>query len=99
MIALGHYGPTINDWDDSRVTNFSRLFDPTRGSPFNFEVFNDTVVFNETLSKWNTSAATTMHAMFASSVFFDQDLSNWDVSNVVDMSNMFGQTWNFNQNL
>jgi len=38
--------------------------------------------FNEDISSWDTSSATTMRRMFYEAYQFNQDISNWDVSNV-----------------
>ena len=58
------YGPTINDWDVSRVTDFSTVFE-------NAETFNDPI------GDWDTSQATSMASMFRNAALFDQDISRW----------------------
>lgn len=96
------YGENIGDWDVSRVRSFRRVFDAGR---------NQTAVcverdgscrtgrFNEDISKWNTSSATSFHGMFAHQVNFNQDLSNWDTSRVTAMSHMFFGCSSFNSDL
>ena len=70
------YGPTMNDWNTSSVTDMRLLF------------FNRTT-FNEDISNWDTSSVTTMYAMFRSAALFDQDIGGWNVGNVTDMRFMF----------
>jgi len=40
--------------------------------------------YNEDLSGWDVSSATTMDQMFEEAEAFNADLSGWDVSNVTD---------------
>ena len=58
------YGTTINDWDVSRITDLSTLFE-------NAETFNDPI------GDWDTSQATNMASMFRGAALFDQDISEW----------------------
>lgn len=69
------YGRPIGTWCVSQIVDFSRLFKDKR--------------FNEDLSGWDTSRATTMANMFDGAIIFNQDLSSWDTSSVGDMSSMF----------
>ena len=76
----------IGDWDVSRVTDMSRLFERCEG-------------FNQPLNGWNVSRVTDMQAMFASCHSFNQPLNDWNVSNVTDMRRMFSICTEFNQPL
>ncbi len=53
--------------------------------------------FNNDISDWNVSGATTMKRMFAGAKIFNQDISSWDVSNTTNMDNMFVGADAFNQ--
>ena len=66
------YGP-IEDWDVSKVTDMSKLF----------EYYLN---FNEDIGDWDVSAVTDMNNMFLTASNFNQDITNWDVSAVTDMS-------------
>ena len=55
------YGPTMNDWNTSSVTDMSSLFF-TRNT------------FNEDISNWDTSSVTTMEGMFYGAFVFNQDI-------------------------
>jgi len=41
------------------------------------------------ITKWNTSAITSMYRLFYGNTTFNLDISMWDVSNVTDMTSMF----------
>ena len=60
----------INEWDVSKVTDMSRLF-------------NGKESFNEDISGWDVSSVNNMRDMFRDAKVFDQDISGWDVSNVM----------------
>ena len=63
-------------------------------------MFSGASAFNQDISNWNTSKATTMRAMFNAATAFNQDIGNWNTSNVTDMYNMFNSVPNnFNQDL
>jgi surface protein len=51
-------------------------------------MFYNASSFNQPLSGWDVSSATTMNSMFYKATSFNQDLSLWDVSSVTDMSRM-----------
>jgi len=55
--------------------------------------------FNQDISGWNTSSATTIANMFDSNHAFNQPLNNWDVSQVTDMNGVFADATSFNQDL
>jgi hypothetical protein len=67
--------PPIGEWDVSKVTNMSRLFEGK-------------VFFRDQLSNWDVSNVTDMSYMFKGCSSFDSSLK-WDVSNVTNMSHMF----------
>ena len=52
-------------------------------------MLSSTPTFNQDLSGWDVSNATTMDSMFAHNRTFNADISKWDVSNVTSMNNMF----------
>ena len=84
----------LNHIDVSKVTDFSYLFDDWKTN-YN----NKGIKLNPDISKWNTSKATTMSAMFRNCFKFNCDISNWDVSKVENFSAMFVGCWDFNQDL
>ena len=47
------------------------------------------MIFNQDLSRWDTSKVLEMNAMFAHCWQFDSDLSLWDTSSATDMDGMF----------
>ena len=55
--------------------------------------------FNQDVSHFSTSKATTMRNMFKGASIFNQDLLTWDTSNVLSMQEMFNQAANFNRPL
>ena len=61
-------------------------------------MFQNADAFNQPLN-WNTSAVTTMFAMFNGSNQFNQDIGSWSVSNVMSFGAMFQNATNFNRNL
>jgi surface protein len=92
------YGWPIGVWDVSKIQDFSYLFsaddfdDPERFNPA-------AAAFNEDISGWDVSSATTMLYMFAGARCFDQPIGNWNVSSVMDMYYIFSQASSFNQRL
>jgi len=55
--------------------------------------------FNQDISSWDTSSATTMKGMFSHAGEFNQDISGWDLSHVKDISFMFSHAKKFNQDI
>ena len=84
--SLARYGWPIDNWDVSKITDFSGVFDTS-------------CIFNEYIGSWDVSNATTMKNMFENARIFNQDLSPWDTSNVTDMGGMFASAGDFNQDL
>jgi surface protein len=92
------YGFPIGNWCVSRIQDFSFLFntfDSGSGDRFN----PGAAFFNEDISRWDVSSATTTRSMFDAAASFDQPLGNWNVSSVTDMANMFIGASSFNQSL
>ncbi|MFC6276462.1 BspA family leucine-rich repeat surface protein [Psittacicella hinzii] len=86
--------PNIADWDVSKVTNMSHMFE------------NNTE-FDGDLSNWRVINVTDMSYMFKGTYFYG-DISKWDVSNVVNMTGMFEnnnaiekgfKSWTFNKDV
>jgi surface protein len=79
------YGYPIGTWDVSRLTNFSRVFDPNR-SPASVRAGT----FNQDLRGWDVSNAVTMERMCVGSENFRGfGLDRWNVGLVQDFSYMF----------
>tara|TARA_R110001592_G_scaffold26903_6_gene100269 strand:- start:1600 stop:2493 length:894 start_codon:yes stop_codon:yes gene_type:complete len=81
----------IENWDVSRVRDFSQLFNTFEGYVPNG--------FNEDISKWNMGNATNLDSMFQGQDLFNQPIGSWDTSNVTNMRRVFVFCDNFNQNL
>lgn len=64
------YGAVIANWCVDRVTTFDGVF--------------NSLDFNEPLTNWNTSSATSMYGMFAYAKTFNQPIEQFQVSRVVD---------------
>ena len=81
------YGP-IASWDVSQITNFDQLFDVTgRGAA--------ATLFNEDISGWDVSRASSMRAMFRGAGSFSQNLCDWGVQlagKAVEVDDMFKGT-------
>ena len=82
-------GVSLNDWDVSRVTDMSNLFDDIDS--------RDT--FNEPIDRWNVSRVIDMQNMFENCSNFNQPLNSWNVSRVRYMPEMFSGCTSFNQPL
>jgi surface protein len=68
----------------------------TSGSVTMQQMFEATP-FNQPIGTWNTSAVTSMFAMFSLATSFNQPISSWNTSSVTNMSYMFSQASVFNQ--
>jgi len=64
-----------------------------------FGIFRQDTAFNQNISAWNTSSATTMYSMFEGAEAFDQDIGEWDLSSVTDINGMFNGALSFNQDI
>ena len=99
------YGPIAN-WDVSQLTNLALVFYggdrntwPGPDIDLSLAVVANTP-FNEDVSRWNVSSATTLEGMFAGTVSItDLDLSNWDTSRVASMRGMFHSASLYDGNL
>ena len=67
----------------TRITNFGQL----------------PLSYNEDISHWDVSNATSLGSMFMGNSSFNQDISNWDVSSVTNMNSMFRSCPSFNQDI
>jgi surface protein len=95
------YGLPMGTWCVSRIQDFSFMFTGyiERNVQLSNNVINPTrALFNEDISAWDVSSATTMRGMFANAEAFNQNLSAWSTSKVTDMFGMF-YTSSFNQDL
>ena len=74
--------PDIDNWDTSKITNMSSVFNQTNEHSV-LKTLPD-------ISKWNTSNVTDMSYMFQSCRLSNlPDISKWDTSNVTKMNFMF----------
>merc|ERR1711977_806124 len=101
----------ISDWDVSRVTNMSGLFDGASsftsdlskwqtGNVTNMQgMFRYARSFSSDLSKWQTGNVTNMRGMFDGARSFTSDLSKWQTGKVTDMSSMFAYASSFTSDL
>jgi hypothetical protein len=95
-LAARTYGRTIGVWDVSKIQDFSFLFaafDNGDNERFNTDAEN----FDEDISVWDMSSATTMRSMFDGTTSFNQPIGNWTVSSVTDMAFIFFDATSFNQ--
>ena len=83
--VVGVYCPIVANWCVDRVTTFDNVF--------------NSLNFNEPLTNWNTSSATSMYAMFAYAKTFNQPIEQFQVSRVVNFNCMFFEAEAFDQSL
>ena len=62
-------------------------------------MFDCALLFNQSLSSWDTGSVTNMEGMFVGATSFNQSLSSWDTGSVTDMGSMFEDATSFNQSL
>ena len=86
-------GGHISTWDTSEITDFSYLFyEGTNSGPSKLN-------FNEDISHWDVSRATSMNQMFRDCAVFNQNLNKWNTSRLQDASYMFYGVSTFNQDI
>jgi surface protein len=56
-------------------------------------------VFNQDISSWDISSATTIALMFRSAAAFNQDIGGWDTSSVTTFDNTFQTASAFDQDI
>jgi surface protein len=92
--VASNYGHPIGNWCVSNIEDFSYLFNADNlfvpdGARLNLAAAD----FNEDISRWDVSNATTMRRMLASNPNFrhrfNQSIADWNVSSVTDMRAMF----------
>jgi Mycoplasma protein of unknown function, DUF285 len=94
---VARYGFPIGAWDVSRVTDFTRVFDPDRQQTLERNR-NPTKrsVFDEDLSGWDLSNAVTVRGMFAAAnAFTGKGVEAWVVDKVTNFSFMFAWAHKF----
>ena len=97
--------PPISTWSTSKVKDMSYLFGVRQvwmdGRPgYDSCVLPKSAAsFNDDISAWDTSAATSMFATFQNAKQFNQPLNDWEVSGVTSMVSMFAHAESFNQPL
>lgn len=90
------YGYPIGSWCVGQVTDFTRLFSSLHhGSAL--RTFYE--YFDEPLSGWDMSGATSLNSMFLGALSFNQDISMWNTQNVQDFSYTFKGAQRFNQDI
>jgi uncharacterized protein YjbI with pentapeptide repeats len=95
------YGYPMGAWDVSRLTNFSRVFDPDRTQALaRARLPSRPSTFNEDLRNWDVSNAVTMEGLFAGAIsFVGVGLEYWNVSRVQTFAYTFAWTSQFNGNI
>ena len=95
------FNENINDWDVSKVEDFSSMFknNTSFNQPLNnwntekandlTNMFDGATAFNQPIGMWNTALAQYFDFMFLNASAFDQNLGNWDISNT-DRNSMDG---------
>jgi len=76
----------IEDWDVSRITDMS-------------ELFNHLQFCNADISRWDVSGVTNFRAMFFGSNSFNANIGSWDVSSGTDFTWIFEGTTSFDQDI
>ena len=90
-------GWIMNNWNTSNVTYYDGLFHCNRFDPKS----SNKRFFNEKISNWDVSKATTMKEMFWNAHSFNQDISSWNdkLHNVTTMKGMFQNAYSFNKDI
>jgi surface protein len=90
------YGANIGSWCVSEIQDFSLLFSPLERSSLLGDYFRN---FNEDISAWDVSSATTFENMFYQASAFNQNLAAWNTSRVTNMNGVFNGASKFNHDL
>ena len=108
---LRSFNGDISNWDVSKVTNMSSMFEGANafnGDISNWDVskvtnmssmFEGAIAFNGDISGWDVSKVTNMSSMFEGAIAFNRDITNWSVAEVTSMYRMFKGASSFNQDL
>merc|ERR1711935_1206078 len=108
---IGPDNEPISEWDVSRVTDMSELFqfcknfngdisgwDTSNATTFK-NMFLGATSFNQPLGSWNTEKATDFGYMFEGATAFNQPLGSWNTERVTNFQYMFYRATAFNQPL
>jgi len=108
---IGPDNEPISEWDVSRVTDMSDLFqfcknfngdisgwDTSNATTFN-SMFYRATAFNQPLGSWNTEKVTTLYEMFNGATAFNQPLGSWNTEKATTFGYMFDNATAFNQSL
>ena len=74
------------------------LTSPPELTDFSY-MFNGAITFNQDISSWDMSNATSVRYMFKNCEVYNKSLLGWDTSNVTDFTGMFSGCLLFNQQL
>jgi surface protein len=99
--TTGSFNQNIGNWNTSRVTNMSSMF---QNQPnFNQNISTKVVtVSGSSYVAWNTSNVTNMGLIFNNIVIdgeFNQNIGNWNTTRVTNMTQMFTGLPYFNQDI
>jgi hypothetical protein len=99
--AIGKFIQNIGNWNTSKVTNMSSMFN--RQPLFNQDISTKTVTVGaSTYTAWDTLNVTNMSTMFFipngfTTGSFNQNINNWNTIKVTLMTDMFSNQKAFNQ--
>ncbi len=86
LSATALYG-AVDTWDLSQVTSLEGVWCGYDDDPdYCGGAYEEKQLFNDDISKWDTSKVISMVDTFDRARSFNGDISNWDVSKVYDMS-------------
>ena len=102
LLNISEYGGLnliLGAFSDGINLNITATKQPRLTDTLSF-VFNgcNSLVYNSSISNWDTSGVNSMISTFQESTNFNQPL-NWDTSSVTNMPSMFNSCTNFNQPL